>query len=220
MILKTTALYLSEAWRKKSIGRTSMNLHIKEHLFLTGKTLDLGGGSSPSYYRFLGHVGPPPGVIHLDIFTNHYPDLVGSLESDLPFQDSYFDTVLLFNVLEHIYQFKRLLSEIFRILEPGGEIHVWVPFHAPIHPDPEDFHRYSASALARLFAETGFLSNDITGYSGLGLVLADLVRPLMRNRLLNTGLTMIALSVDAIFSWIAPKMNTRYILGYYAVAQK
>ena len=39
---------------------------------------------------------------------------------NLPFQDDEFDSVICSEVLEHIHDYKSVLSEIFRVLENGG----------------------------------------------------------------------------------------------------
>lgn len=52
--------------------------------------------------------------------------LEGSLLS-LPFQNAFFDAVLCNHVLEHIENADQALSEIFRVLKPGGVLIVGVP---------------------------------------------------------------------------------------------
>ena len=52
--------------------------------------------------------------------------LDGSL-LNLPFENTFFDAVLCNHVLEHIENADRALSEIFRVLKPGGSLIVGVP---------------------------------------------------------------------------------------------
>jgi ubiquinone/menaquinone biosynthesis C-methylase UbiE len=42
----------------------------------------------------------------------------------LPFQDSYFDVITMWNVLEHIEDYKIALHEAIRVLKPGGKLFI------------------------------------------------------------------------------------------------
>ena len=46
---------------------------------------------------------------------------------DLPFRDDSFDMVALFDVIEHIEDDVRVLSEVQRVLKPGGRVFISVP---------------------------------------------------------------------------------------------
>jgi ubiquinone/menaquinone biosynthesis C-methylase UbiE len=50
-------------------------------------------------------------------------------DSPLPFNDSRFDLVLCTETLEHVRDIQTLLSEVRRVLEPGGALAVTTPAH-------------------------------------------------------------------------------------------
>ncbi len=84
--------------------------------------IDLGCGRS----KAPGYLGvdrrPLPGV-----------DVVADLEAPLPFGDDSVDAVFTRSVLEHLDRLPEVLSELHRIVKPGGEIHVLVPhFSSPL----------------------------------------------------------------------------------------
>lgn len=54
--------------------------------------------------------------------------LVGDV-TDLPFEDGSFDRVILSEVLEHVPDDKKALSEVYRVLRPGGILVITVPNH-------------------------------------------------------------------------------------------
>jgi SAM-dependent methyltransferase len=54
-----------------------------------------------------------------------------------------YDNVLLFNVLEHLPEYKLAFSEIYRILKTGGNFIGSVPFIYQIHGAPKDYYRFS-----------------------------------------------------------------------------
>ena len=45
----------------------------------------------------------------------------------LPFNDGWFDAVTMFDVLEHVDDPSRVLTEIARVLKPGGRFHIVIP---------------------------------------------------------------------------------------------
>jgi|TARA_B100002003_G_scaffold229752_1_gene239339 SAM-dependent methyltransferase len=54
-----------------------------------------------------------------------------------------YENVLLFNVLEHLPEYKMAFSEIYRILKKGGNFIGSVPFIYQIHAAPNDYFRFS-----------------------------------------------------------------------------
>ena len=114
---------IAETWRNKSMGRTLMNLEVQKHVELQGVVLDLGGGSDPSYWRFIDKRGSGVKVVKIDIVSEYSPHIIASLEKELPIKSDSVDCVLLFNVLEHIYAHHRLVKEIHRILRSSGKFY-------------------------------------------------------------------------------------------------
>src|SRR3989344_4554356 len=133
---------VSGALAGKTIGRVYFNdavrVYAKE---LSGRVLDLAGGASPSYLPLL-----PAGVEAVDI------------NAPLPFPDSSFDSVLLFNALYAVEEPDALAREICRVLKKGGTWYLASPFIANEMPEPHDYVRYTAEGLERLIKKAGFSS--------------------------------------------------------------
>lgn len=124
-----------------SILRT-MEHEIARSLSLKGHTLDLGGGDKASYNPLLRCDGP---LETLNVDPGRKPDHLADANTRFPLDDNSFDNVVSFNTLEHIHRDLFALSEMIRILRPGGAFHIVVPFIFPVHGKSEfDHNRHTA----------------------------------------------------------------------------
>lgn len=89
-------------------------------------------------------------------FDYHLPDTVYYGGEQFPFADGSFDNLFHTEVLEHIYNTGKFLSECRRVLMPSGTMFFTVPFQARYHYIPHDFFRYTPAALERMLTEAGF----------------------------------------------------------------
>ena len=60
----------------------------------------------------------------------------------LPFNDNEFDVVLSSEVMEHVPDPEKFLSEIYRVLRDGGVAIITVPFLVPLHEQPFDYYHW------------------------------------------------------------------------------
>jgi SAM-dependent methyltransferase len=159
----TTARQLLPLIRQgKTINRAWMELQLRGAR-VEGLTLDLGSGES-SYFGTMEH-GPGARLVRVDVDPGAKAHLVANLEQALPFAAASADSVLLLNVLEHVYHYELLLCEIGRVLRPGGHLVMFSPFLIAVHTArrgpsgafTDDFFRFSSSGLRRLVTdEAGF----------------------------------------------------------------
>jgi len=105
------------------------------------------------------------GNLHVDVFLD--------LERPLPFGDGHFQTILLSDVLEHVYRPWSLWREMNRILKPGGKIIGNTPFYYWVHEAPHDYFRFTEYGLARMASDTGFRVQVLNPLGGPLSVLAD-----------------------------------------------
>ena len=102
----------------------------------TCKTL-LDCGCSWGYYtRFYQYkaekvFGIEPNNNFIKVAQKRYADIkfINSLLENTPFISSFFDTIILNDVIEHVRNETDCLNEIFRILKPNGTLIVTTPHH-------------------------------------------------------------------------------------------
>jgi SAM-dependent methyltransferase len=116
--------------------------------------LDAGAGDS-RYKRFFSHARYESADF-LQVDKPYAPvDYVCDLRS-IPVEDERYDLVLLTQVLEHLPEPRQVLSELFRVLRPGGELWLSTPLFYAEHEQPYDFYRYTQFGLRHLVGEAGF----------------------------------------------------------------
>lgn len=205
--------------------RTALHAALAHHT-LSGKVLDLGGARSSAYARFLG------GTFSLTIVNTDpdaEPDVVHDLEAPLPFADGSYNGALLINILEHVYGAERLLGECARVLVPGGQLVLSVPFLFPVHPSPRDFWRFTPEALERMLVAAGFADVRVellgSGVFSARALLLERLLPFPLRALYRSTLAPLARFCDVLLARAARSLGRQYrredyALGFLVTAHK
>lgn len=149
-----------------------------------GTVLDVGCGEMP--YRQI--ICASPGVRRYigldleasDIYRRH-PDLVWDGAS-IPLPDAAVDGALSTEVLEHCPDPGAVLTEISRVLCPGGVLFCTVPFLWPLHDVPHDQYRFTPFALLRLLEGAGFHRVRLGALGGWDASLVQMLGLYVRRR--------------------------------------
>ena len=145
--------------RKKAPDYIHLSLLLKDideaiKNYASGDLLDLGCGNKPYEEWYNKNTKTQTGCDVMQSDKNRV-DVI-CLATDLKFEDNKFDTVLATQVLEHVYDHHSMIKESFRVLRPGGNMILTVPFTWELHEEPFDFFRLTKHGLKELFEEAGF----------------------------------------------------------------
>jgi len=140
---------------------------LKQNLSLmNGRVIDLGCGTAPYKEDILKVADEYIGVDwENSLHDQSHVDVFADLCKPFPFPNDHADTVVSFQVLEHLPEHELFLSECHRILKRGG-LFITVPFMWHVHEAPYDYYRYTRYGLEYLLKKVGFYEIDIKENTG------------------------------------------------------
>jgi SAM-dependent methyltransferase len=144
----------------------------------------------------------------------------------MPFAPATFDIILCSEVLEHVPEDEKAVSELRRVLKSGGELVVTVPYQKRFWAEDDEYvahvRRYDPGELEQKLRHAGF--QEIATYKMSGTIERWLTRrslkayqksgavlmlPLWLLRISNTALFLFLVVTEAFISW---KGTTRILI--------
>lgn len=190
-------------------------------LKLDGRVLDLGGSRRSGYHELISGEHK---IDVVNISDDSDIDFKFNIEEKFPIENEAYDVVLCINVLEHIYNFNNVLSEGFRVLKKDGIFIGTTPFLFNVHASPNDYFRYTKSALEKMFDGAGFDKVEIKELgTGLFSVIYQLKFGIFHFKFLRGILIKIYPVFDKILKILKPKnfiSSKDMPLGYFFIARK
>jgi SAM-dependent methyltransferase len=171
--------FYEELWRRLPEQRQPPDWELRRAFLLQevrpgDRALDLGSGAG-EFTAVLAQAGARPVGIEvadaaLDRARSSNPQLdfrLAPIDGPLPFEDNAFDLVWSSEVIEHIADTARWLSEVRRVLAPGGRLLLSTPSHGRLRvalggiarfSDPlgDHLHLYTRGSLRSLLEDFGF----------------------------------------------------------------
>jgi SAM-dependent methyltransferase len=134
-----------------------------------GRGIDLVAGKSQSYTG-VDKIGPV--IERLEAKHPQYRFLEMVLPPMAALPDAAFDTVISFQVIEHIHDDSLFLREIYRVLRPGGKAYITTPnIKMTLTRNPWHVREYTAAQLKNLCTAV-FDTVDTMGIAGNDKVMA------------------------------------------------
>jgi SAM-dependent methyltransferase len=164
--------------------RTSRLEFMGAHVESGARVLDLGCGDGWATAELAALGARPIGLevapSAVERARRHHPGLefrLAEIDGELPLQDNSLDAVWCSEVIEHVADTARWLSEVRRVLRPAGRLLLTTPNHSRLRllvagielysePLGDHLHLYSAQSLRGLLAEFDFDEIEISGRGG------------------------------------------------------
>ena len=160
---------------------TSTDIKLKDPIYLTnkflfseldkaiqkyasGNLLDIGCGNKPYKIFFENKIESYTGCDIIQSDRNEVDIICPA--TDIPLPDNCKDTVFTTQVIEHVADHQKLLSEAYRILKPGGYIILSGPMYWEHHEQPFDFFRFTSFGFDYIFTKCGFKEIQIIPCGG------------------------------------------------------
>jgi len=197
--------FINPRLRWFNIDKYFIRMRIYESLIkyknsLSGLLLDVGCGQMPYKELLISSPTKITKYVGLDILNSsihgNTPDLTW-VNGRIPLLDQSVDSAICTEVLEHCPDPASVLQEIYRVLRPGGNLFLTVPFLWPLHEVPFDEYRYTPFSLKRHLADCSFSNIKITALGGWDASLAQMIGLWVRRRSLNRWLRFLL----SCFAW-------------------
>ncbi len=203
-----------------------MRRHFVDNFFFTnrdlirGQIIDIGGKKSNK--RGLFNVDKySPTVTYVNIEKDTNPDILAPAEN-IPISKEQFDVAIMGELLEHVPDPIKVVSEAYRILKKDGMLIITVPFMIGIHGDPFDYGRYTETFWKEVAEKCGFEIVKIERQGSIFAVMALMFQHLF----LAKGISWRPIQIPLIkfLMWIDRKtINTKltaWTTGYGIVLKK
>lgn len=171
--------YYEELWQRLPSRLTPPDLQLRKAFLRAGvrpgdRALDLGCGDGTFTAQLREAGAAPTGVevaeAALGRARSGHPELefgLAAIDGPLPFEDGAFDLVWASEVIEHVGDTARWLSEVRRVLAPTGRLLLTTPSHGRLRiavggierfsePLGDHLHLYTRRSLTELLGEFGF----------------------------------------------------------------
>ena len=191
------------------------------------RLVDIGCGTGANLPMLRDSVGPGGSVVGLDfspLALAHARAELGNVQNlallqgdamRLPLRDASADCVTMMDVLEHLSDDKRALSEVARVLKPGGALvlsvpayqHLWSAHDEALH----HFRRYEKPELRARLREAGLRVDKLSFAMSLMPPAAYLWRHLVLPRLPKRPRDATRHSQGAVLPQLPPALNAAMI---------
>lgn len=121
-----------------------------------GLVLDLGAGNPRESEHY-------PNVVFHEFVQYAHTDVV-SICDRLPYREGVFDAVISKAAFEHMVRPWEMAAEVYRVLKPGGLVHVDTAFMQPVHGDPYHFFNMTLEGAKEIFKSFEMIRCGIKPY--------------------------------------------------------
>ena len=181
--------------------------------YIYGKTLDFGCGTQP--YKKIFNTSEYVGI-EIDIYGEYKDRRIQYYDGEhIPFEDETFDSMISSEVFEHVINIEEIIKELHRVLKPGGNALITVPFVYPRHCWPNDYRRYTYEGIKNLLISNGFEILKCESNAGYIECIAELINIYIfeniNNKVVKRALIAHFNILGGILNKILPKSDFIYL---------
>lgn len=150
---------------KNSLNRIFQQIYAEKKI-ANGTIVEFGAeaGSVKNFTNFI-KLEKFNKIIYCDKFPKKSETLIEDLEKKLSLADNSLDSIIVFNVLEHVFETKNAFLEINRCLKINSGIIIGsTPFIHRIHGAPNDYNRYTKQYLEKILDKTNFRNIKVENF--------------------------------------------------------
>ena len=158
---------------------------------------------------------PHKKFVTVDIEPALKPDIISDIHN-LNIKSSAFDTVIATQVLEHCYDPRKAINEMYRVLKKDGVMVISVPFMFHYHASPKDYYRFTKDSLRELTQK--FNKVEIISIGNKFLTLWQIMS--IGKFIHETHIRKIFHLFNPILKYLDFVEDTTFALGYIVIAKK
>ena len=170
--IKSILFIYKKIKEKKSVMRITHEYFLYR-LQISGLTADLGSGTNNSYIEIFKKKKFK--LLKVDFYKKNKTVKKINLEKSFKISQKKLDTIILFNVLEHISNYKGLITQLKNNLKKGGKLELFVPFMFKYHEDPMDIFRPTHFYLGKLLKVNNFKFKTFLIAAGPMMVVLEII---------------------------------------------
>ena len=145
--------------QNKSLCRVLQNFEAKKHS-ISGNIIEFGAEpKSTKNFSSLMHNKTVKNFYFSDKYLSKKGIIKADLNKKINIKKKFFDNVILFNVLEHIFDVKNAKNQISKITKKNGYLIGSTPFLYRFHKAPSDYLRFTKPFIIRLFKKEYKIKN-------------------------------------------------------------
>ncbi|MFY9368428.1 MAG: class I SAM-dependent methyltransferase [Desulfomonilia bacterium] len=159
--------------------------------------------------------------VNVDIQDGSGVDVVCDIH-DIPDTLGRFDIIICTAVLQYCENPQKAVSEMYRVLRPGGYIYADVPWVQQYCPCAPDRFRFSEQAVREMFSRFEIVKLAPSVRPGTAWVFLGcaIMQDLTRNRYINFALALLFKAMLYPFKWIKTAEESKLAGGFYVVGKK
>ena len=192
----------------KSYMRATHNLFLKKRLRINDLTGDLGSGGKNDYNKFI--FKNLNLVKSFDFYKSNNSTIKINLEKNFSLKKYKLKNIIIFNVLEHIFEKEILLKSISKSLNKGGKLEIFVPFMYKYHDDPNDYYRFTHTYLKKFLEKNGFKSKITLIGAGQFNVILEILFKYFKLNILKIILSPIFIFFNKVFYYTSKDFKNYY----------